>query len=288
MASGANTPSTIRAATLAGCGAIGLWAVLALLSRAAADIPPLQLTAMSFTVSGGLGLAWLATHGQLRDLRQPLLAWAHGVGGLFGFHALYFASLARAPAATANLINYTWPLLIVLLSAALLGLRLTWRHGLGTLLALAGCALLLGGAAAFPAGAALGYALAAASAVVWALYSVLSRRFATVPPGAMAGFCAGTATLSSGMHLLTEATVAPDPAAWAAVLALGLGPVGAAFVLWDRGMKHGDPRLLGTLAFATPVLSTLVLAAAGFAPFTTVTVAAAALVAVGGFVAARS
>ncbi len=276
----------MRGATLAGCGAIGLWAVLALLSRAASGVPPLQLTAMSFAVSGGLGLAWLAASGRLQDLRQPPLAWLHGVGGLFGFHALYFASLARAPAATANLINYTWPLLIVLLSAALLGMRLTLRHGLGTALALAGCAILLSGGAAFPAGAALGYALAAASAVVWALYSVLSRRFPGVPPGAMAGFCAGTAVLAGGTHLISEATVALDASAWAAVLALGLGPVGAAFVLWDRGMKRGDPRLLGTLAFATPVLSTLILAAAGLAPFTVTTVAAAALVAAGGFVAA--
>lgn len=276
----------MRGATLAGCGAIGLWAVLALLSRAASGVPPLQLTAMSFAVSGGLGLAWLAASGRLQDLRQPPLAWLHDVGGLFGFHALYFASLARAPAATANLINYTWPLLIVLLSAALLGMRLTLRHGLGTALALAGCAILLSGGAAFPAGAALGYALAAASAVVWALYSVLSRRFPGVPPGAMAGFCAGTAVLAGGTHLISEATVALDASAWAAVLALGLGPVGAAFVLWDRGMKRGDPRLLGTLAFATPVLSTLILAAAGLAPFTVTTVAAAALVAAGGFVAA--
>jgi len=276
----------VRGATLAGCGAIGLWAVLALLSRAASGVPPLQLTAMSFAVSGGLGLAWLAASGRLQELRQPPLAWLHGVGGLFGFHALYFASLARAPAATANLINYTWPLLIVLLSAALLGMRLTLRHGLGTALALAGCAMLLSGGAAFPAGAALGYALAAASAVVWALYSVLSRRFPGVPPGAMAGFCAGTAVLAGGTHLMSEATIALDASAWAAVLALGLGPVGAAFVLWDRGMKRGDPRLLGTLAFATPVLSTLILAAAGLAPFTVTTVAAAALVAAGGFVAA--
>ena len=283
-----SAPAATRRATLAGCGAIGLWAILALLSRAAANVPPLQLTAMSFAISGGLGLAWLALAGRLRDLRQPPLAWAHGVGGLFGFHALYFASLARAPAATANLINYTWPLLIVLLSAALLGMRLTWRHGLGTLLALTGCALLLAGGAAFPAGAALGYALAAASAVVWALYSIWARRFPAVPPGAMAGFCAGTAALAGGMHLLTEATVVPGSAAWAAVLALGLGPVGAAFVLWDRGMKRGDPRLLGTLAFATPVLSTLLLAAAGLAPFTAETVGAAALVAAGGFLAARA
>ena len=278
----------MRAANLAGCGAIGLWAFLALLSRAASGLPPLQLTAMSFAVSGVAGLVWLAGRGRLDDLRQPPGAWLHGVGGLFGFHALYFASLARAPAAAANLINYTWPLLLVLLSAGLLGLRLTWRHLVGTLLALAGCAALLGNGAAFPAGAALGYGLAAASAVVWALYSVLARRFSTVPPGAMAGFCAATAVLAGGLHGLTEATVAPDARAWAAALALGAGPVGLAFVLWDRGMKRGDPRLLGTLAFATPVASTLLLAGFGLAPFTALTVAASVLVAAGGFVAART
>jgi len=141
----------VPAATLAGCGAIGLWAFLALLSRAASEVPPLQLTAISFAISAALGVARLAGRGQLVELRQPALVWLHGVGGLFGFHALYFASLARAPAATANLINYTWPLLLVLLSAVTLGLRLTWRHLLGTILALLGCAALLGGDAAFPA-----------------------------------------------------------------------------------------------------------------------------------------
>ncbi len=277
-----------RRANLAGCGAIGLWAFLALLSRAASGLPALQLTAMSFAVSGLAGLAWLGAHRRLGDLRQPPAAWLHGVGGLFGFHALYFASLARAPAATANLINYTWPLLLVLFSAGLLGLRLTWRHLLGTMLALAGCAALLGTGAAFPAGAAVGYSLAAASAIVWALYSALARRFPAVPPGAMAGFCAATAVLAGGLHGLTEATVVPDARACAAMLALGAGPVGLAFVLWDRGMKRGDPRLLGTLAFATPVASTLLLAGFGLAPFTVLTVTASVLVAAGGFVAART
>jgi drug/metabolite transporter (DMT)-like permease len=278
----------LRAANLAGCGAIGLWAFLALLSRAASGLPPLQLTAMSFAVSGLAGLGWLAARGRLGELRQPPAAWLHGVGGLFGFHALYFASLARAPAATANLINYTWPLLLVLFSAGLLGLRLTWRHLLGTVLALAGCAALLGNGAAFPAGAAAGYALAAASAVVWALYSVLARRFPAVPPGAMAGFCAATAVLAGGLHGMTEMTAVPDARAWAAMLALGAGPLGVAFVLWDRGMKRGDPRLLGTLAFATPVASTLLLALFGLAPFTALTVMASVLVAAGGLVAART
>jgi len=265
-----------------------LWSFLALLSRAASGVPALQLTAMAFAVSGGAGLAWLAATQRLGVLRQSGIAWLHGVGGLFGFHALYFASLAWAPAATANLINYTWPLLIVLLSAPLLGMPLGRRHAAGGLVALGGCALLLGQGAAFPPGAWLGYAAAAASAVIWATYSVLARRLQTVPSAALAGFCAATAALAGAAHLATEATVLPDALGWAAVLALGLGPVGAAFVLWDHAMKHGDPQLLGTLAFATPVLSTLLLALAGFGALTGATVAAALLVAAGGWLASRS
>jgi drug/metabolite transporter (DMT)-like permease len=278
--------SAASAATLAGCGAIGLWAFLALLSRAASEVPPLQLTATSFAVSAVLGVAWLGGRGQLAELRQPPLVWLHGVGGLFGFHALYFTSLAHAPAATANLINYTWPLLLVLLSAAVLRLRLTWQHVLGTALALLGCAALLSGKAAFPAGAMVGYGFAAASAVVWATYSVLARRFAQVSSGAVVGFCGVTAVLAAALHGMAGAWIAPGPQAWMAMIAMGVGPVGLAFTLWDVGMKRGDPRLLGTLAFATPVLSTLLLAAAGLAPFTAVTVLASVLVAAGGYVAA--
>ena len=279
----------MRPATLAGAGAIVLWAFLGLLSRAAAAIPPLQLTAMSFGVAAVLGLGVLLARGRLSDLRQRPPAWAHGVGGLFGFHALYFAALAWAPAAEANLINYSWPLLIVLLSAALLGLRLTGAHIAGTVLGAAGCALLLGGGARLTAGAMPGYLAAVASAITWATYSVLSRRFfATVPTGAVAGFCAASAVLAAASHFAFEPTVVPETQGWVAVLALGAGPVGGAFFLWDIGMKRGDPRLLGTLAYATPVASTLLLCAGGFAPFSGTLLASAALVAAGGLVAARA
>ncbi len=273
-------------ANLAGAGAIALWAFLALLSRTASAIPPLQLVAMSFTVAAVLGIGGLAATGRLHDLKQSPAAWLHGAGGLFLYHALYFAALGQAPPATANLINYTWPLLIVLLSGPMLGLRLTWSHAAGTALALGGCAILLAGGAAFPPGAALGYALAAAASLTWALYSVLARRLQATPVGAVAGFCGGAAALAGGLHLLTEPTVTPDGPALITVLAMGAGPVGIAFALWDIGMKRGDPRLLGTLAFATPVLSTLLLAASGLAPFTAVTIVAAALVAAGGLLAA--
>ncbi len=278
----------MNAATLAGAGAIALWAFLGLLARAAGALPPLQLTAMSFAVAAVFGIAVLAARRRLHELRQAPLAWAHGVGGLFGFHALYFTALALAPAAQANLINYTWPLLIVLLAAWLLGLKLRPRHLAGVALAAAGCVLLLGGTGRPTVTALPGYLAAAASAVTWALYSVLARRFAKVPTGAVAGFCAGTAGLAALAHLGFERTTIPNITTLAAALTMGLGPVGGAFFLWDIGMKRGDPRLLGTLAYATPVASTLLLCAGGFAPFSAALLASAVLVAAGGLVAARA
>ena len=277
----------MRIATLAGCGAIVLWATLGLLSRAAAAIPPLQLTAMAFTVSAVLGLGLLALRGELAVLRQPALVWAHGVFGLFGFHALYFAALAWAPPAEANLINYLWPLLIVLLSAALPGMALSRWHLAGVACGAVGCGVLLGGGAGLSAGAVPGYLMAFGSAVIWAVYSVLARRLAAVPTGAVAGFCAATAVLAAAAHWAVEPTVAPDGLVLLTVLVLGIGPVGAAFFLWDLGMKRGDPRLLGTLAYATPVASTVLLALGGFAELTPVVLGAAGLVAAGGLLAAR-
>ena len=277
-------------ATLAGCGALILWAFLALLSRLASGIPPLQLTAMGFAVGGTIGLLVVLARG--RALHQPVrpLAWLHGVGGLFGYHALYFLGFALAPAVEVNLINYLWPLLIVLLAAPIRGLHLGPARLAGVALGFAGCALLVGPGAAFPASAVLGFLSAAGCAVVWAVYSVTAgtRRIARVPTEAVAGFCLATAALAAVLHLAFEATVAPGARQWLAVLGLGLGPVGAAFFLWDVGMKRGDPRLLGTLAYAVPVASTLLLIAAGEGEMSPRVVAATLMVAGGGFIAARA
>jgi drug/metabolite transporter (DMT)-like permease len=272
---------------LAGCGALLLWAFLGVLARLAAGIPPLQLTAMGMAVGGAVALAVVAVQGRLGLLRQGAVAWAHGVGGLFGYHALYFAALALAPPVEANLLNYLWPLLIVLLSGLVLRLPLGPARLAGVGLGLAGCVLLIGGGAGFPSGAMPGFACAAAGAMVWALYSVLARRMAEVPTEAVAGFCLGAAALAAITHLAFEITIWPDSRQAVSVLLMGLGPLGAAFFLWDAGMKHGDPRLLGTLAYAVPVASTLLLLAVGEGEANWRVVAAALLVAGGGVLAAK-
>lgn len=261
------TAMTPRAhATLAGLAAIGLWASLAVMTAATGTIPPLQLLAMSFGLAGLLGLAVLARRGDVRvALRQPPRAAVLATAALFGYHALYFVALKRAPVVEANLVNYLWPLLIVVFAAMLPGERVRPVQIAGALLGLAGAALVVTRAQALALAPehAVGFLAALGAALTWAAYSVLNRRYAAVPSAAIVGPCLATALLGGVAHLLFETTVMPTGAQWLAIAAMGLGPVGAAFWLWDTGTKRGDLAILGTLSYAAPLLSTALLLAAG-------------------------
>lgn len=276
-------------ATLAGFGAVLLWATLALFTTLSGDVPPLQLLAMCFAIGGATGLLAGARRRGWRAWRQPWPVWALGVGGLFGYHLLYVIALRAAPPVQASLIAYLWPLLIVLLSTRVTGERLRAHHVAGALLGLAGAALIVTGGrgVALSADHATGYALALAAAFVWAGYSVLSRRVATVPTDAVTGFCLATAALSLLAHLALEDTVRPEGTEWLAIAGLGLGPVGLAFFLWDVGVKRGDLPVLGAASYAAPLLSTLVLIVAGRAEATWTVGAACLLVTGGAALAAR-
>src|SRR5882672_11734478 len=132
-----------NSATLVGLSAIVMWSLLAALTVATGRIPAFQLAAMTFAIGASVGpLTWFWRRGAVRALRQPPIVWLVGVGGLFGYHALYFLALRLAPPAEAGLLNYLWPLLIVLFSSLLPGERLKPHHIVGALLGLAGTVLL--------------------------------------------------------------------------------------------------------------------------------------------------
>ncbi|HEX9470892.1 MAG TPA: EamA family transporter [Bradyrhizobium sp.] len=281
---------TPRTATLIGLTAILMWSLLAALTVATGKIPAFQLAAMTFAIGALTGfLTWIGRPGAIGALRQPPLAWIVGVGGLFGYHALYFLALRFAPPAEAGLLNYLWPLLIVLFSSLLPGERLAPHHIIGALLGLAGTVLLFAGnSGGFAPGQVPGLIAAFVAAFVWAAYSVMSRKLKSVPTDAVAGFCLATALLAAIVHGLVEVTVWPETSAqWLAIIALGVAPVGAAFYAWDIGMKRGDIRVLGAASYGTPLLSTAFLILAGFAKPSANIVVAAVLIAGGGLIAAK-
>lgn len=282
-------PARLRA-TLIGLSAVLMWATLGLFGAGSGSVPPFLLNALCFGLSGSLALVWLAHKGRLDRLRQPLRVWMFGTVGLFGFHFFYFTAIRNAPPVDANLINYTWPLLIVLFSAFLPGEQLRSHHVIGTLLGLAGAALLITGGEgfSFSGGYAIGYAAAVASSLFWSTYSVLSRRLGDVPTEAVAGFCLATALLSALCHLALEQTVWPETSLeWLSVAALGLFPVGLAFFTWDMGVKHGDIQVLGAAAYSAPLLSTLLLIVFGFGSFTWAVTLACLAITIGAVIAAK-
>jgi len=253
----------IKQGNLFGVLAILLWSTLAAMTVLTGDIPPFQLVSLSFFIASFLGLFMLKKqkHSIKKLLQVPFSSWVIGVFGLFGYHFFYFFALKSAPAVEANLINYLWPLLIVLFSAFLPNEKLKWFHIVGSLFGLLGAFLLVSknGSLEFKSEYIAGYMYAVLAALIWSSYSVISRKLSHIPTYSVTGFCIATAVLSFICHLLFEVTIIPDFTQLIAIIILGLGPVGGAFYVWDYGMKNGDIKVLGSLAYFTPLLSTFIL-----------------------------
>lgn len=239
--------------------AIVLWASLATLGASVAVLPPF------FTVGVSLMVGSLCAIRHWRQWRVPPATLLLGVVGLFGYHFFLFVAFRLAPAVEANLLNYLWPLLIVLLSPVLLpGYHLNTRHILGALAGFVGAALVVtGGKLSVDLTALPGYGCAALAALLWAGYSLLTKRVPAFPTAAIGGFCLLSGALSLACHALMEPAVQPSASQWLTLLLLGAGPMGLAFFLWDKALKLGDPRQIGALSYLTPLLSTLLLVASG-------------------------
>lgn len=268
--------------------AILLWASLGLFSIITTNIPAFQLTAMSFFVASFIGLLLLKKQRvHVKELfKISPKVWFIGITGLFGYHFFYFLAMKNAPAVEANLLNYLWPLLIVVFSALLPNEKLKWYHILGTLLGLAGAFLLVSkdGSFNFEVQYMWGYVFALIAALTWSSYSVISRTLSHIPTYAVTGFCIATVLFSTLCHLIFEVTVIPSSLELFGALMLGLGPVGGAFYLWDYGVKNADIKLLGSISYFTPLLSTLLLVFLGYANFTLGVVLACFFIVLGSFV----
>lgn len=254
-------------------GAIALWAVLATLGVALSHVPPFLLTGAALVI--GSVPAWPLW----RQWRIPLRTLALGVYGLFGFHFLLFIALRHAPAVEANLVNYLWPLLIVVMAPLFLpGMRLRAVHVVAALAGFAGAGLAIAGGRELAGGWSWGYLAALGSAFIWASYSLGTRRIAHFPTAAIGLFGLVSGGLSLLSHWALEPRVVLSAQDWGLLALMGLGPLGAAFFLWDKALKTGDARRIGILSYLTPLASTVLLVLATGRSFSGWIVAAAALI----------
>lgn len=267
--------------TLLALAAIALWGSLASLGVALGHVPPFLLTGLSLLIGSLIALPICGF--KLARWRVPLATLALGVYGLFLYHFLLFVALRHAPPVQANLINYLWPLLIVVLAPVLLpGMKLRALHVVAAVLGFCGAALVILGGSGHVALSQVqwswGYLAAAAAAFIWSSYSLLTTRVAPFATSAIGGFALLSGVLSLLCHAIMEPAVTLSVRDGVLIVLIGLGPMGAAFFLWDQALKTGDPRQIGLLSYLTPLLSTGLLLVVNDQPLTLTVVVAGVMI----------
>ena len=265
---------------LSALAAVVLWASLAALATLLPNIPPFLKTGIGLLVGSLMALP-LAKF-DLKKLRVGWKTLALGVYGLFGYHAALFIALQTAPSVQANLVNYLWPLLIVVLAPLFLrSSRLSLRIILAAIVGFTGAAVAVLSGGAGTGGFEIGYLFALIAAIVWATYSLGTKVTAPFPTAAVGVFAFVAGALAICAHFLLEPAVAIEMSDWSLLVLLGIGPLGAAFYFWDFAIKHGNPQQLGLLSFLTPLLSTALLVAVTGEEFSPLLILSAALIIAG-------
>jgi len=258
--------------TALGLMAIVFWSTTFAVSRSLAEEIGVLTAGAGMCLGGGvLGCIYI-TLIQRRTaavFRLPL-AYLLGCGLLLvAYMVCLFLSIglaaSRQQTVEVGIINYLWPGLTLAFAVPILRTKVRWSFFVGIAMAAAGAALaplrlgeysgdaLLENLDANP----LPYALALAGAIVWALYSVLSRRWA----GGAEGGAVPLFMLAAGAVLASLSFAFPHTAAWtgravAELAFMAVFPVMTAYAFWDRAMRQGNVTLVAVLSYLAPLLST--------------------------------
>ena len=191
----------------------------------------------------------------LDHFRLPLKIILLAVVGLGAYRILYFAAFAHAPAVEANMINYLWPVLIVIFSRFLPGEKVRWFHLAGGLTGFAGLFILLNRNGDMITHLSLGHWLALLAAVEWAIFSVVTRLTKGYSSNVLPVSFLITGLIYMTLHFVLGETGTVGTNQWAFIVPLGI-LMGFGYFFWDIGMKHGDIQVLAVCSYFTPLIST--------------------------------
>ena len=249
---------TSARATWLALGAIALWATLAPVGVRLSHLPPFLTAGCALLIGSLVALPWSGFKWRLAIV--PASTLLLGIYGLFGYHFLLFLAFRTAPAVQANLVNYLWPLLIVVLAPLFnKHTQLQLRQVIAALAGFAGAALVMTRGKAISADFDVGYLAALASAFIWATYSLMTQKVKAFHTAAIGTFGLVSGVLSLACHVALETSVALSAQDVGLLIWMGLGPLGVAFYLWDAALKNGNAQHIGLLSFITPLGSTVLL-----------------------------
>lgn len=198
--------------------------------------------------------------GQLRTLPRPVLLRAALLGLLnpFLYYLVLFTAYSLLPGQIAMALNYGWPLVLTLLSVPLLGQSLRRSQLAAVGVSFVGAVLIAtrGQLTHFGGLSGTGLLLAAGSTLVWALFWLGNARIGADPVVKLfVGFCTGL-IVAVVCSPLFGGLVLPPPAAWPALVYIGLFEMGITFVLWLSALQLATTTArITNLVYLTPFLS---------------------------------
>lgn len=232
-------------------------------------VTPYLLVLLSSTVSlGFLSLLLLVRRRSMGfRIQRPQGAALRGLLNPFLYYLVLLEAYDRLPAQAAMVINYLWPIVLVLLSAPLLRQRVTGRVLAAAGLCFAGVAVM-----AFGGGSTLGplalpaVGLALLSTVLWSLFWLLTLKRSGDPVAALAGGFAFGVLYLLAAGILGGGLSGLRGIPWqglVGVLWVGLFEMGITFVVWLRALSLADSTAdVGSLVYLTPFLSLVLIGTA--------------------------
>ncbi len=281
-------------ANLKGIATIFLWSLSALFISWTPEIPPFLLAACTSAFGFVLfAFRWMKSREKFDTaIRQPVQVWILFAVAVIAYRGFYLSGLKIAPTVEANLLNYLWPLLIVVFGAFVNRKMPTPTVLCGAVAGLCGVGLLLtpSGIAASSLNITSGHILAFLGAVCWSGYSVATRLM-KADSSDLIGVMHGVAVLIFiAFHVAFEPSVAwerVDMYHVAGVTELGLA-ISLGYSWWDEAMSRGDQHQIAIGANFIPLLSTIWLVLFGSQAITQRVICAAGLIIVGSYIAKRS
>ena len=246
-----------------------IWATLATVVKLVlADIPSFQALSVSSAFAFVFLLLLNIINGSLKEMkhyrvRDYLLMAGLGFLGLFLYSALYYYGIGVLGSQEACILNYLWPMMIVVFACIILKEKLTARKIIAMLLSFAGIVVLtLGGSGVSTDNRLFGIAACVTAAVCYGLFSVLNKKHALNQNITMMWIWLTTAVCSLIAGLLFETWQPVEGLQWAGLLWLG-GVVNAvAYLLWAIALKGAsDSAKIANLAYLVPFLSIILSAA---------------------------
>ncbi|KPD10697.1 DMT family transporter [Phaeobacter sp. 11ANDIMAR09] len=249
-----------------GFGALAIlsWGTLGALGALSASMPPHLVLTFCFAIAAAMGwtICRLTGRTPARLLTKHVALFSVL---LSAYHLVYLEAFHHADPIPVSLINYLWPACLIVLGNLFFRLHSGWSGYLGAALGFIGVGVLVGkDGLVLQASEALGYGLAFVGAVLWALFSNLRRHEQFDAIASLTTICFGSSLLCGVWWVATDAHW-PELSLRdiGVIIALGVGPAGGAFFLWDLGMRQGHAALLGILGYSAPVLSTLLMLGLG-------------------------